>query len=424
MESNKILENIIYFKQFITKSGVREKLSYMKIFPEFEAFYTQIKLESEDDRPAWITTCLTLAKGFEENLLSMLDIDEILFRLIEDSLFNSFLYKIDSHEISLNDIASVPAILKAWGAPNENKLLNNVLTQESSMKYRICGFRTSPLTDSKLTHLRLLLLDEGYVKHQPKNQDVSLVVYPTLIEFDFEKNLAHIRIKDIENIASEIEEVRTVKGRVSNALDFISKLSPAIKLSEFTNFRESLFLIEEALLVDKRDQAEQLVKQFNTNIQSFADLVIDTFNPPTSNELLSPFEYISSAVLSIVSTTIENSELGDIVGIRFRNHREDSDYKYAEIHIVDRDFKCISSNELYWINLPILKSERKVEHLKIGKSFESGFAVFTLDFSLDTANIRLLKRSSHPDEEIQRQPSDQKYLDVIQFIYPFMKIKN
>ncbi|MBU7318216.1 hypothetical protein [Paenibacillus oleatilyticus] len=419
MESNKLLENLTYFKQFITKTGVREKLSYLKIFPEFEAFYTQIKIESSEERPAWVTTCLTLVKGIEENLLSKQNIDEILFRLIEDNLLNSFLYKIDSHNISLHDIDAAPAILKAWGAPSENELLNNVVSQESSMKYKICGFRIS--TDR--TNIRLLLLDEGYVKHQPKNQDASHVVYPTLIEFDFEKNLTHIRIKDIENISSDIEEVRTVKGRVSNLLEFISKLSPSIKLSEFTNFRESLFLIEESLLVEKRDQAEQLVKNFNNNIQDFTELVIKTFNPPASQDVLSPIEYISSAVLSIVSTTIKNSELGDIVGIRFRNHRDDSDYKYAEIHIVDRDFKCISSNELYWINLPVLKSERKVEHLKIGKSFESGFAIFTLDFSLDTANIRLLKRSSHPDEEIQRQPSDQKYLDVVEFIYPFMKLK-
>lgn len=419
MESNKILENLTYFKQFITKTGVREKLSYLKIFPEFEAFYTQIKIESSEERPAWVTTCLTLVKGIEENLLSKQNIDEILFRLIEDNLLNSFLYKIDSHSISLHDTDVAPAILEAWGAPSENKLLNNVVSQESSMKYKICGFRIS--TDR--TNIRLLLLDEGYVKHHPKNQDASHVVYPTLIEFDFEKNLTHIRIKDIENISSDIEDVRTVKGRVSNLLEFISKLSPSIKLSEFTNFRESLFLIEESLLVEKRDQAEQLVKNFNANIQDFTELVIKTFNPPALQDVLSPIEYISSAVLSIVSTTIKNSELGDIVGIRFRNHRDHNDLKYAEIHIVDRDFKCISSNELYWINLPVLKSERKVEHLKIGKSFESGFAIFTLDFSLDTANIRLLKRSSHPDEEIQRQPSDQKYLDVVEFIYPFIKLK-
>ncbi len=60
-----------------------------------------------------------------------------------------------------------------------------------------------------------------------------------------------------------------------------------------------------------------------------------------------------------------------------------------------------------------------VEFLKIAKTFESGVVVANLEFSLDTANIRLLQRSSYDNAE-HKKPTQEKYDDLISYLQYFL----
>lgn len=419
MELHDILTNIHYFQPYIKKSTVMKQLENLGIFPNFKEVYSQVREETEDKHEAWYNTCLTLVKGIEFDEISLEDLDELLFRLFEDSLFNAYLYQISSHNISLSDPDALPAILQSWGSPSENVILRNVIQQETSNDFIICGYRSYLDNNENLAAVRLLLLDRDLVKIHKKNEEEYYVAYPTIVELDFERGLLHIRQKGVENIESDFEEISTIKGRIENTLAFVTSLKPSIQVEKITDFRKSLFLIEENLLSEKRDKAQELLESFNSEIDKFTKVVVDTFNPSTDDGL-DPREYISFAVLSIISTTINTNDLGDIVGIKFRNTKDESSQKYAEIYITDKGFKCISSNELYWLNLPILLDQKSVESLKIGKMFPSGFVIFTLGYSLETANLRILQRSTHPDESLDRQPTDEKYYDVVDFINQFL----
>ncbi|MEH7184451.1 hypothetical protein V7104_15625, partial [Bacillus subtilis] len=65
--------------------------------------------------------------------------------------------------------------------------------------------------------------------------------------------------------------------------------------------------------------------------------------------------------------------------------------------------------------------QQEIEFLKIGKLFNAGFVIFNLTASLNTINIRLMQRSSHPDNELERQPTDHKYDEVVEFVNKFLK---
>ncbi|MCG7318023.1 hypothetical protein [Brevibacillus laterosporus] len=419
MELHDILTNIQYFQPYIKKSTVMKQLESMGIFSSFKDIYSQVREETEDEHDAWYNTCSALVKGIELGEFSQEDLDELLFRLIEDSLFNSYLYTITSHNISLSDPNALPAILNSWKAPLENVILRNVIQQETSDDFIICGYRSYPDSNDNLAAIRLLLLDSQLVKIHKKNEEEYHVAYPTIVELDFERGLLHIRQKGVENIESDFDEISTIKGRIENTLTFVTSLRPSISVEKIIDFRKALFQIEENLLSEKRDKAQELLESFNGEIDKFTEIVVNTFHP-SADDGLDPREYISFAVLSIISTTINSNDLGDIVGIKFRNTKDESSQKYAEIYITDKGFKCISSNELYWLNLPILLDQKAVESLKIGKMFQSGFVIFTLGYSLDTANLRILQRSTHPDESLDRQPSDEKYYDVVNFINQFL----
>ncbi|SDN45960.1 hypothetical protein SAMN04488137_4526 [Fictibacillus solisalsi] len=411
------LKNLMFFYPYLGKSVVISKLNdYIKKFPNFNQIYTEIRKENKDeDVPTVVAK--TLIFGVEENIINDTDLDELLFLLLEDSLLNSFLYKLDKSLYVQNDSSFSQHLLKAWGVPSENKILSNVNTTGTS-DFIICGFRESKTNDT-LESLRILLIDRKAVDVYFKNDENKQIVFPTIIEFDLRRSLLHIRLKDVDNIVDNQEKFSTMSGRINNTLNFIDSLYPEIHYSNIKNFRSSLYLLEENLLQEKRDQAYRKLKDFEKEISNFTNLVTDKFNPPTNLDI-TPKEYISNGVLSVISTTLNNSELGDVVGIKFRNSKEDNDQKYAEITISDKGFNCISTNNLYWLNLPVLQSRQAVEFLKIVKSLPSGLVIVNLDFSLDTANVRLMQRSKHEDVE-NKKPNQEKYDDTIDFLNFFIK---
>lgn len=76
-------------------------------------------------------------------------------------------------------------------------------------------------------------------------------------------------------------------------------------------------------------------------------------------------------------------------------------------------------SQSYWLNLPVLQNQKKVEFLKIAKRFENGLVIANLEFSLDTCNIKLLQRGD-PEDRTKRKPSQEKYDDLINYIMNFL----
>lgn len=412
-----LLENLAYFYPYIKKNATINELNLINKFSNFNEIYTNMRVEYKNEY-SWHTVCRTLIYGLKENIISEDELDELLFRLMENSLFNSYLFRIDSHNIDLTDTKNFTNQLSEWNLSSNNQILNSIGNKSTNnSNYLICGYRQ--YNNKEVSALRLLLIDDDFVKIHAKNADEYHLIHPTIVEFDFERSLIHIRLRDVDNIESDSEEINTIRGRIDRTLRFISELTPSIKYSKFRGFRKSLFLLEEHILKPKRSEAQSKLETFKPHIDEFVNLINSTFTPPLDVNLTAD-DYVSNAVLSTISTTLSQSELGDIVGLRFRNSKEEATTKYAEVTIQDRGFKCVSSDDLYWLNLPILLDQKSIESLKIAKSLEQGFVIFSLTFSLETVNLKLFQRSEHPDKELERAPSDEKYSDVVSFLLPFL----
>lgn len=417
MNTENLSKNLLLFHQYLRKNIVLDKFkNNMNKFPEFSKVYSTIKPKGSqmDSSEAVVNT---LVYGIKENLISTSDLDELLFLILEDSLFNSFLFKLKGIS-EIKDI-KISNLLNHWKIPAVNEILNNVQSK-SPKDFVICGYRKA-LDGSKLESLRLLLLDSEILTYANKNEDPKKTIYPTIVEIDFRRQLLHIRLRDVDNIVNAPETRGTMSGRIENTLNFISSFKPALNFSKITNFKSSLYRLEEHLLSEKRDSAYGKLEEFNKEIDTFTKDVCEKFNPP-SNLAITPKEYISTGVLCIVATTLQANELGDVIGIRFRDTEkkdaiEKKDGKYAEITIKDSGDKCISTSNLYWLNLSVLQNAQEVEFLKIVTQVPSdGVAVANLEFSLDTANIRLLQRNKQDGAK----PTQEKYDDVLDFIKKFI----
>ncbi|MGV5537604.1 hypothetical protein [Bacillus sp. XB1] len=409
---NNLLEKLLLFHPYLKKATTIEKLNgYINKFQNFNQTYQQIRESNKKDDTSHLVA-KTLIVGLEQEQINESDLDELLFLLLEDSLFNSYLFKLTSPKSGLYTSTE---LLNSWNIPNDHKILNNI-DKEHSKDFVICGYRELN-DDGNLELLRLLLLDNKTIEVGFKNENTKKVIFPTIVEIDFRRSLLHIRLKDVDNIVNEPEKISTMSGRIKNTLSFLDSFKPEIHYKEIENFRKNLYNIEEYLLREKRDLAHQKLKEFDSEVEHFTKLVCDKFSPPQDNEI-TPKEYISNGVLSIISTGLKMNELGDVVGIKFRNNKDDNDRRYAEITIKDKGFKCISTNNLYWLNLPVLQNRQAVEFLQIVKILASGNIVSNLEFSLDTANIRILQKSN--EEITDGKPTQEKYDDFINFIIEFI----
>lgn len=411
-----LLEKLLLFYPYLKKNTVTEKLIQYKKFSNFNIVYTTKRQENKDDSTADVIA-KTLVHGINEEIINESDLDELLFSLLEDSLLNSYLFNLDTTSYDLNALNFSKQLLKSWDIPQQHKILSNINNVTDNNDFIICGYRE--FNDGKLDTLRILLLDSKIINTKFKNGDSKQIVFPTIVDIDFRRALLHIRLKDVDNIVNESAEFSTMSGRVENTLHFLDHFKPEIKHSKIDDFRSSLFSLEEELLSNKRKKAYEKLEELDKEIDAFTNLVCDKFSPP-SNVDITPKDYISNGVLSIIATTLNVSDLGDVVGIRFRNAKTDKDLNYAEIKITDNGDKCISTNNLYWLNLPVLLSRKAIEYLKIVKILDSGTAVVNLEYSQNTANIRILHKNKLEEVE-NKQPSQEKYDDFINFIMPFIK---
>lgn len=426
MRRVELVENLMYFQQYIGKEKVKKQLGATGCmratkFEDFEEIYKEVKSSLSESRQndSKLVTCETLAFGVEKGLITETELDEVLFRVLEDSLMNAYLYKIDNHNIALNDANAVSDVLQSWGVSQEKKILSNISKDAEGIDFVACSYRLYK-TDGNIESLRILLLDKELVTLGGKNREQVLVAYPTLVEFDFLNGLGHIRVKDVDNLETDKEEVGQMSKRIKRTLNHIHSFIPNVNLKEIRGFNKTLYLLEEDILGKKRAAAEERLKDFSEYIDKFV-LEIESELGAESEGMFDTKEYISYAVLSKIASTIQQNEQGEIVGIKFRNLRETDTKEYASIHISDRGFKCISTDDVYWFNLPILKTHEKVEELKLTRKFSSGgYRVVRLEMALDTANVRMLQKNDHPDRDYHRQPTDEDYLEMIHYLNDFM----
>ncbi|MEC1155522.1 hypothetical protein [Cytobacillus horneckiae] len=415
VKHDNLLKNLSLFHQYLKKYIVQEKLEkYIKKFPTFSEVYASYRSDSVKDDTSIIVT-KTLVHGVEEGLITEYDLDELLFLIFEDSLFNSHLYKLTSSSFDYINSDFAKSLFKSWRIPTEHRILNNI-NKEISKDFVICGYRVEDNLEG-LESVRLLLLDSTPLEFYYKNEGNKDAIFPTIVEIDFRRKLLHIRLKDVDNIADANEKRSTMSGRIANTLNFISSFNPKIQFEEIKNFKSSLYHLEEHLLSQKRDLAYSKLEDFNKEIDIFTDKVSKKFNPPSSNEI-TPKEYISTGVLSIIATTLSGNDIGDVVGIRFRDTQNEK--KYAEITIKDTGNMCISTSNLYWLNLSVLQSTKSVEFLKIIPQLDNGSAIVNLEFSLETANVKLHQRT-HLEGTDGIRPSQEKYDDVINYLMQFIK---
>ncbi|MGR6008446.1 hypothetical protein ACT7CZ_06815 [Bacillus cereus] len=102
-----------------------------------------------------------------------------------------------------------------------------------------------------------MLLDSKRITVRSKNSDAKEIIYPTFVEIDFRRALLHIRVRDVDNIIDESEEFSTMSGRIDNTLKYLGYFQPEIHYETFDNFRKNLFELEEHLLKDKRNLAQE-----------------------------------------------------------------------------------------------------------------------------------------------------------------------
>ncbi|OPG98631.1 hypothetical protein B2I21_09840 [Chryseobacterium mucoviscidosis] len=413
MDFTEMFETLKYFKPYITRTAVESHLSNMQEFNEFSKAYEQNRQEDEKI-DTLSNVCKSLVHGIQNELLSEEKLDELLFRLIEDKLFLSFLYRLEDQGFVPEDSASLPVVLKKWGFPEINKILRGLTSNPVSENFVPCGYRET--SDS----IRILIMDKKLTQVKEKDKEAYPAVYTTLIEFDFRRKLVHIRLRDIDNITNPDLDVRTMEGRINRTLRFIESLNPTIYLSKISNFRESLFKLEEKLLLPKRLEAEKKIDSFKEEIDVFSALIDSKFNPTHENNVTTT-KYISNTLLALISSTLNLSIAGDVVGIKFRNKREEDASSFAEVSISDKGFKCISTDKLYWSNLSTLLEQSKIEFLKIGTSLESGFVDVNLEVRLDTASIKLNQNSKGRPEDGNKQPTDEKYSDFIDYLLPYIR---
>ncbi|OBZ14402.1 hypothetical protein A8L34_10700 [Bacillus sp. FJAT-27264] len=425
MKKKEISDNLMYFQQYIGKEKIKKQLRQAGYtgegkFDDFDEVYMSIRSELPESlkSDSKFITCEALALGVDQGKITESELDEVLFRVLEDSLLNSYLYKIESHDIVLTDSGSIPGVLKNWSVSLKKSIVGNISRDAKGLDFVTCSYRLYE-TDGQVEAIRLLLLDKELVPLGGKNKEEVMVAYPTLIDFDFRRNLVHIRLKDVNNLETDIEEVGTMSKRIERTQKFISSLSPEIRTSSISKFGKYLYKIEEDILSEKRKLAEDKLQSFDKIIESFVEEIAAGLEAQV-NGSISARQYISYAVLSTIAATLPNNEQGDVVGIKFRSTREEGTKEFAEVHISDKGYKCISTHNPYWLNLPILQGEQKVESMKLIKKLSDGYRIAKFEFSLETANVRLLQKNEHPDKDYHRQPTDADYSEMIEYLVGFM----
>lgn len=352
---------------------------------------------------------MSLAAMVENGSLTLEQIDEILFIIVEDSLFNAYIYKLSNEQLETNGQRLIN-----WKLPPNNKILDNI-GGKSNKDFIICGYRLTESSPGIADSLRLTMIDSRQHQIYDKNEDSTYdIVYPTIVEFDFRRQLLHIRTQEIENFKNTDERFSTMSGRIKNTLDFIDSFQKPLRYKKISNFKEILFDIEENLLKEVRENIDKDLKSFKEPVESFCNAIEKRYTNRNGN--ISTLDYVKTSIQTIIAMNIDRNPLGDIVGIRFRNNVENKN-QYSEITILDKRNHCISTDNLYWLNLAVLLDVKSVEFLKLILFIDNQTSIVNLDFSFNTGNIKLLKNTAGEDGAM---PNQIKYDSVLNELSKFI----
>ncbi|MBC1631853.1 hypothetical protein HB948_00325 [Listeria welshimeri] len=350
-----------------------------------KTFTTYNQVFREINRNSSEYASMSLAAMVENGSLTLEQLDEIMFIIAEDSLFNSYIYKLSNEELETNGQRLIN-----WKLPINNKILDNI-GKKSNKDFIICGYRLTESSPGVVESLRLTMIDSRQHQIYDKNDDITYdIVYPTIVEFDFRRQLLHIRTQEVENFVNTDERFSTMSGRIKNTLDFIESFQKPISYKKILNFKEILFDIEENLLKDVREKIDKELESFKKPVRSFCNAIDKKYTK--RNDTIPTVDYVKTSIQTIIAMSIPRNPLGDIVGIRFRNNAERKN-QYSEITILDKQNHCISTDNLYWLNLAVLLDVKSVEFLKLILFIDSQSSIVNLDFSLETGNVKLLKNT-------------------------------
>ncbi|EHX2086307.1 hypothetical protein K3T88_001249, partial [Listeria monocytogenes] len=155
------------------------------------------------------------------------------------------------------------------------------------------------------------------------------------------------------------------------------------------------------------------LESFKKPVTSFCNAIDEKYTK--RNGTIPTVDYVKTSIQTIIAMSIARNPLGDIVGIRFRNSIENKN-QYSEITIMDKQNHCISTDNLYWLNLAVLLDVKSVEFLKLILFIDSQTSIVNLDFSLETGNIKLLKNTAGQDGAM---PNQIKYDSVLNELSKF-----
>ncbi|EFS0529610.1 hypothetical protein H2O84_002976 [Listeria monocytogenes] len=408
-----VYEKLILFRPFIKIRKIQDSLTQIRINKEEqsvlkETFKTYNQVFRENNTNPAEYASMSLAAMVKNESLKLEQIDEILFILVEDSLFNAYVYKLSNEQLKINGQRLVN-----WKLPNNNKILDNI-GGKSSKDFIICGYRLIENSQGSVESLRMTMIDSRQHQIYDKDKDTTYdIVYPTIVEFDFRRQLLHIRTQEIDNFINADERFSTMSGRIKNTLDFIDSFQKPISYKKISNFKEILFDIEENLLIEVREKIDKELDSFKEPVETFCDAIEKRYT--NRDDTISTLDYVKTSIQTIIAMNIDRNPLGDIVGIRFRNNVEDKN-QYSEITILDKRNHCISSDNLYWLNLAVLLDVKSVEFLKLILFIENQTSIVNLEFSFETGNIKLLKNTAGEDGAM---PNQIKYDSVLNELSQF-----
>ncbi|EIQ6628677.1 hypothetical protein LVN87_000253 [Listeria monocytogenes] len=410
----RIYKNIVLFNPFIKIRKVQNAFKQIRIQKEKKLLLDNTFKEynrkfRENNNKSFDYASKSLAAMVKNEILTIEQIDEILFIIAEESLFNSYIYKLSSEQLKIDGKRLIN-----WKLPTTNKILENIGIS-SNKDFKICGYRLVEDTPGTVESLRLLLIDSKILQKYDKEEDKSYnFVFPTLVEYDFRRQLLHIRTQEINNIINTDDKFKTASGRIKNTLAFIDSFKNPIKYKNISNFKEKLFNIEENLLKEVRNKVNKEIDSFKEPINVFCKSIDAKYKNKSEN--ISTADYVKTSIQTIIAMNIDRNPLGDITGIKFRN-KDTDDGSYSEISIRDKKNHCISVDNLYWLNLAVLLDVKSVEFMKLVLYKDNLTSLVNLDYSLGTGNIKLLKNTAREDGTM---PSQFKYDSVLNELVKFI----
>lgn len=138
-------EKLSLFHPYFQKKNNAKKLKFYNIFPDFNQVYNELRQENKGKQNSNESTSdyiiKTLVYGVEHKIITESNLDDILFSLLEDSLLNAYLFKLNTSSFNLKQSNFSQQLLQSWNIPKQPKILSNIDNPDPHKNFIICGYR-------------------------------------------------------------------------------------------------------------------------------------------------------------------------------------------------------------------------------------------------------------------------------------------